>query len=187
MRVQESRNAYMGIMVGVGTVLADNPQLTCRLPGGRNPIRIVCDSHLRIPVDCVLVQTAKEIQTIVAVVEGSLQEQKEKAEQLAASGVKIVICDETDSHLDLKDLMQKLGALGIDSILLEGGGTLNYSALKAGIVQELQVYVAPKIFGGADAKTAVEGTGVESPAEAFLFHLVDTEQIGQDLLLRYRK
>lgn len=187
MRVQESRNAYMGIMVGVGTVLADNPQLTCRLPGGRNPIRIVCDSHLRIPVDCVLVQTAKEIQTIVAVVEGSLQEQKEKAEQLAASGVKMVICGEMDGHLDLKDLMQKLGAFGIDSILLEGGGTLNYSALKADIVQELQVYVAPKIFGGADAKTAVEGTGVESPQEAFLFHLVEMEQIGEDLLIRYRK
>lgn len=187
MRVQESRNAYMGIMAGVGTVLSDNPHLTCRLPGGRNPIRIVCDSHLRIPVDCVLVQTAKEIQTIVAVLESSLQEQKEKGEQLAASGVKMVICDELDGHLDLKDLMRKLGALGIDSILLEGGGTLNYSALKADIVQELQVYVAPKIFGGAEAKTAVEGTGVESPAEAFLFHLVETEQIGEDLLLRYKK
>lgn len=185
MRVQECRNAYMGIMAGIGTVLADNPQLTCRLPEGRNPIRIVCDSHLRIPEDCTLVQTAKEVQTIVAVLAASLQEQKEKAERLQKSGITFLVCNEDEKHVDLQDLMQKLGAYGIDSILLEGSGTLNYSALQKDIVQELQVYIAPKLFGGADAKTAVEGHGVESPDEAFHFQLADMEQIGEDLLLRY--
>lgn len=184
-RVAESRNKYMGIMAGIGTVLADNPMLTCRMDGGRNPIRIICDSSLRIPLDSNIVNTAKDVKTIVAASD-ECKNIRKKAEQLSNRGIEIIFVSRDADGLDLKELMIKLGEKGIDSILLEGGGTLNYSALTAGIVNELNVYIAPKIFGGASALSPVEGMGVESPDDARKFILKRTEQLGEDILLVYK-
>lgn len=190
--VQLTRNKYTGIMVGIGTVIKDNPMLNCRIEGGRNPVRIVCDSYLNIPLDCNLVNTAKDIRTIVATImpdetEVRYKEHIQKTKFLCDKGVEIVNVASLDGKVDLKELMVKLGELGIDGILLEGGGTLNYSALNAGIVNEVQVYIAPKIFGGSEAISPVEGLGVESPDLSFGFDLKNVKNIEDDILLTYMK
>lgn len=189
-RVQYSRNKYMGIMVGIGTVIKDNPMLNCRIDGGRNPVRIICDTGLNIPVSCNIVTTACDIRTIVAtgiVEENSekYEEYKTKADVLAAKGIEVLGIATKDGHIDLNELMIKLGEMGIDSILLEGGGKLNYSALMADVADEIQVYIAPKIFGGENAVTPVEGDGVLLPDEAFEFDLKNVEKIDKDILLTY--
>lgn len=190
--VQLTRNKYTGIMVGIGTVIKDNPMLNCRIEGGRNPVRIVCDSYLNIPLDCNLVSTAKDIRTIVATImpeetEARYKEHMQKENSLYDKGVEIIHVEILDGKVNLKDLMIKLGELGIDGILLEGGGTLNYSALNAGIVNEVQAYIAPKIFGGSEAISPVEGLGVESPDLSFGFGLKKVENIEDDILLTYVK
>ena len=187
--VQHMRHQYMGIMAGIGTVLADDPMLNVRIPGLKSPVRIICDSGLRIPMDSKIVKTAKEYRTIVAYAgehsgEGCKETEK-KAEQLHAAGVKTVSVPDADGRVDLRKLMEYLGKQGIDSVLLEGGGTLNDAALSAGIVNEICAFIAPKIFGGAGAKTPVSGIGVAHPAEAVMLTLRQVETIGDDLMLRY--
>lgn len=187
-RVQQTRNALSGIMVGIGTVLNDNPRLTCRLEGGRNPIRIICDSKLRIPLSASVVTTAGEIPTILATIEPHAEYNRFWHEQKAAleeEGVKVLAVNEINGRLDLRDLMQKLGEMNIDSVLLEGGSTLNYAALQAGIVNRVEAYVAPKFFGGAGFYTPVGGEGVEFATEAMGCKLISTEQVGEDILLTY--
>ncbi len=185
--VQESRNEYVGIMVGIGTVLTDNPQLTCRIPGGRNPIRIICDTKLRIPMDSNIVKTAKEIPTIIATANEHLNHNPEKIKVLEASGLTVLQVGLIDDRLDLKELMVLLGQMNIDSILLEGGGTLNYSALMQDIVSEVHMYVAPKILGGRDALTPVEGVGVDTPSLAKLFEIKSVEKVFDDIKVKYIK
>lgn len=177
------RKRVSAIMVGIGTVLADNPMLNCRVEEPSNPIRIVCDSNLRIPLDCNLVTTAKDIPTYVATVSNDV----EKISTLEALGVKVVNTQPKDDRVDLSQLMQILGSLKIDSVLIEGGSELNFSALKSGIVDCIQVYLAPMILGGATAKTPVGGLGFESPDVAKKFKLVKNETIGNDLFLEYRR
>ena len=177
--VHNLRHELMGIMVGVGTVLADNPSLNCRLPGKKNPVRIICDSALRTPLESRVVQTAGEQKTILA----CLRQEAEKKKPYKEAGCEIIELPEKDGHIDLQALMQELGARGIDSILLEGGGTLNDSALQSGIVREVYAYIAPKIFGGARAKTPVMGLGIDTPAEAYRLKDIRLEQIGEDILL----
>lgn len=180
-RVQRSRHKYMGIMAGVQTVLADNPRLTCRMEGGRNPIRIICDTHLRTPLTAEVVQTAGEIRTIIAASEAD----GPRAEAFRRAGCEVLFVPAEEGHISLRILMEKLGAMGIDSILLEGGGELNYSALKSGIVQKVEAYIAPKLFGGQAAKTPVSGEGVALPDQAFALHSPKIRQIGQDILVEW--
>jgi len=180
--VQKSRKKLMGIMAGIGTVLADNPMLTCRIEEGATPIRIICDSSLKIPPESNIVQTAKDIKTIIAF----CNENPEKEKQLSLMGCQMLKVNSLEGKTDLKDLMKKLGEMKIDSILLEGGGELNYSALKSGIVNMVQVYIAPKIFGG-NAKTPVGGRGVDTPDEAYMFGEPTIKRIGNDILLEYEK
>lgn len=179
--VQETRNALTGIMVGVQTVLNDNPSLTCRIEGGRNPVRIVCDSKLRISPESNLVKTAQKIPTIVATV----SEDAKKSAVLEEAGVRIFVTKEKDGRVDLQDLMRRLGEEKIDSILLEGGGTLNQSALAEGIVNHVQAYIAPKIFGGSGRYTPVSGIGAEEPSQAYFLKKTSMRQIGEDILLEY--
>jgi diaminohydroxyphosphoribosylaminopyrimidine deaminase/5-amino-6-(5-phosphoribosylamino)uracil reductase len=170
-------------MVGIETVLHDDPLLNCRLKNGKNPIRIICDSYLHIPVNSRICQTAGEIPTIVA----TTMTNSVKVSRLKALGVKILTLPNKNGKVDLPILMQKLGEFCVDSILLEGGGVLNYSALNDGLVQEMYVYIAPKIFGGKEAKTPVEGKGVLLPKECFQFAAPEISVLGDDLLLRFKK
>lgn len=179
--VQLMRHRYMGIMVGIGTVLADDPMLNTRLEGKKSPIRIICDSKLRIPTDCQICKTAKAYPTIIAYSE----ENREKSRQLTELGIQLIRCPDGKGEVDLKKLMEYLGEQGIDSVLLEGGGTLNDSALRAEIVHKLMVFVAPKLFGGENSKTPVAGIGVDEPSEAAMMKFKGVKQIGEDLLLEY--
>ena len=187
-RVQQTRNALKGIMVGIGTVLNDDPMLTCRIDGGRNPIRIICDSKLRIPLSSHVVTTAKEVATIVATIEPHAEYTRFWNEQKAAleeQGVEVVVVKEVNDRLDLKDLMRQLGERKIDGILLEGGSTLNYAALQAGIVNRIEAYIAPKLFGGAGLYTPVGGEGVEYATEGIECQLLTADKIEEDMLLTY--
>lgn len=191
--VQTLRNHYKGIMAGIGTVLADDPMLNCRIEGGRDPIRIIADSHLRIPIDSQLVRTAGQQPLIVACLPDA---DEEKAAQLQEKGVEVLripgvttadITEEQKEVISLPVLMKELGARKIDGILLEGGGQLNESALQAGIVQRVYCYIAPKIFGGAQAKTPVEGQGLAKAADAWHFTRIGMQEFGQDILLEYER
>ena len=177
--VQHMRHRYMGIMAGIGTVLADDPMLNVRVEGWKSPIRILCDSGLRIPLDGQIVKSAGKYRTIVAYADSEITEVKRK--RLHEMGVETICCPDENNQVDLKKLMKYLGEEGIDSILLEGGGTLNDSALRAGIVQEVQAFIAPKLFGGMNSKTPVEGIGVRFPSEAVKLKCTDICQIGEDI------
>ena len=177
--VQHMRHRYMGIMAGIGTVLADDPMLNVRVEGWKSPIRILCDSGLRIPLDGQIVKSAGKYRTIVAYADSENTEAKRK--RLHEMGVETICCPDENNQVDLKKLMKYLGKEGIDSILLEGGGTLNDSALRAGIVQEVQAFIAPKLFGGMNSKTPVEGIGVRFPSEAVKLKCVDICQVGEDI------
>ncbi|MDE6905441.1 MAG: bifunctional diaminohydroxyphosphoribosylaminopyrimidine deaminase/5-amino-6-(5-phosphoribosylamino)uracil reductase RibD [Lachnospiraceae bacterium] len=180
-RVQRSRHKYMGIMVGLGTVLADDPSLTCRIEGGRNPIRIVCDTHLRTPFDSQVVQTAKNVRTIIATCSAD-QRQISAFEDM---GCQVVVTGEYEGHVDLRELMKRLGDMGIDSILLEGGGSLNASAMAQGIVQKVESYIAPKLFGGDLAKSPIAGEGVLEPDLAYLLKNPKISRIEEDILIEW--
>lgn len=177
--VQEQRLKYTGIMVGVGTVLADDPMLTCRLENSRNPVRIICDSHLRTPLTSKIVRTAETIPTILA----SSSKDQQKIKNYEELGCQVLYVPEKNGHIDLNRLMELLGAAKIDSILLEGGGSLNWSALESGIVQKVQTYIAPKLFGGEEAKTPVEGKGFPDPASAVLLKNSEMIRLGDDFLI----
>ena len=177
--VQEQRLKYTGIMVGVGTVLADDPMLTCRLENSRNPVRIICDSHLRTPLTSKIVRTAETIPTILA----SSSKDQQKIKNYEELGCQVLYVPEKNGHIDLNRLMELLGAARIDSILLEGGGSLNWSALESGIVQKVQTYIAPKLFGGEEAKTPVEGKGFPDPASAVLLKNSEIIRLGDDFLI----
>ena len=180
--VQHMRHRYMGIMAGIGTVLADDPMLNVRVEGWKSPVRIVCDSSLRIPLDSQIVRSAKEYRTIVAYAGREENEEiTEKIERLHAKGVDTVCCPDGKGQIDLKKLMTYLGNEGIDSILLEGGGTLNDSALRAGIVKEVHCFIAPKLFGGKNSKTPVQGIGIGLPSEALKLKCTDICRIGEDI------
>lgn len=177
-RVHAERGHYAAIMAGIGTVLTDDPLLTCRTEDGRNPLRVICDTHLRIPLEGQIVRTASSVPTVIAAGSGS----NEKRKQLEAAGCRVWDMPMSDGHVDLQALMKRLGDEKIDSVLLEGGSTLNWAALETGIVQKVQAYIAPKLFGGA-AKTPVEGLGAALPEQAFLLKNTSVTALGEDFLL----
>lgn len=184
--VHELRHRFMAIVAGIGTVLADDPMLNCRVEGKevRQPVRVVVDSQARLPLGSRIVKTAREYRTIVAYTRFA---PSENVEALAAEGVEMLLCGEREGLVDLHDLMRLLGEGGIDSVLLEGGGNLNFSFLEGELVDEIYAFVAPKIVGGMNAKTSVEGRGVEKMMEALPFRFADVERLGGDVLLKYRR
>ncbi len=183
--VQEMRKELPAIMVGIGTVLYDDPQLTCRIEGARNPIRIIADSNLMIPIKSKVVQTAKQIKTFVATTEKMKEQKKDKIKRLEDLGVFILLIPEKDGHVDLSVLMEKLGMMKVNGILLEGGGTLNWGMLKEGLVQEVRTFTAPKIFGGEKAKTPVDGEGISEVDNCALGELIELKALDKDIYARY--
>ena len=223
--VHKLRGRYSAIMAGIGTVLADDPMLNCRLEGAHQPVRIIVDSSLRLPLDSQIVKTANEYRTIVACAnsqgvesvekdDNTLQNQENSAademngvsfrksadnvkneisneklnvkkEVLEKNGVEVWELPGEEGKVDLWKLIQKIGEAGIDSILIEGGGELHESALREGIVNHICAYVAPKIFGGAMAKSPVEGIGVDEPGEGALLENLNITILGEDILLEY--
>lgn len=174
------RNEVSGIMVGVETVIKDNPQLTCRLENGKNPVRIIVDSTLRIPMESKVIEEADITETIIATTEKA---EKKKLAKLEALGVTILTIKSKENRVDLKELMKALGEKKIDSILIEGGATLNFSAFKEGIVDKVQVYIAPKIIGGEKSKTSVGGSGIEILKNAYKVKNITSRTVEEDILI----
>ncbi len=181
------RSENMAIMVGINTILKDDPNLTCRHSMGLSPVRIVCDTHLRTPLNSNIVVTAKQMsdkyrwpRTIIAT---AVRDEKLLKPYKDSGIVFVHVEKEDDGHISLPLLMNKLGNMQIDSLILEGGGLLSWSALKSGIVRKVQTYLAPKIFGGGDAPTPVAGLGKELPDDAFKLKNVKLERIGKDIFL----
>lgn len=179
--VHELRNYYTGILVGIGTVLQDDPLLTCRIPGGRNPVRIVCDSHLRIPVDCRLCSSTDQAPVIIACIDDPEQKQS----ILEAKGVQVLFTAEQNGCIDIPDLLQKLGEREIDGILVEGGGTINAAFVAARQVHHVYAYVGSQIFGGVNPYTPVSGPGIEVPADSLKLCHPQIQTFGNDILIEY--
>lgn len=185
--VHQLRGRYAGILAGIGTVLADDPMLNCRIDGAHQPLRIILDSHLRIPMGSRLVRSAKEYPLLIVCNESTRdrEEGTNRTQKLEEAGAKVWTLPEKNGHPDLNVLMQRLGEEKIDSVLIEGGGTVNEAALKAHIVHHVYAYIAPKIFGGEDAKTPVEGSGIRLPQECAKLRLAKITVLLNDMLLEY--
>lgn len=185
--VHQLRGRYAGILAGIGTVLADDPMLNCRIDGAHQPLRIILDSQLRIPMGSRLVRSAKEYPLLIVCNESNRdrEEGTSRIQKLEEAGAKVWTLPEKNGHPDLNVLMQRLGEEKIDSVLIEGGGTVNEAALKAHIVHHVYAYIAPKIFGGEDAKTPVEGSGIRLPQECAQLRLAKITVLLNDMLLEY--
>lgn len=185
--VHQLRGRYAGILAGIGTVLADDPMLNCRIDGAHQPLRIILDSQLRIPMGSRLVRSAKEYPLLIVCNESTRdrEEGMSRIQKLEEAGAKVWTLPEKNGHPDLNVLMQRLGEEKIDSVLIEGGGTVNEAALKAHIVHHVYAYIAPKIFGGEDAKTPVEGSGIRLPQECANLRLAKITVLLNDMLLEY--
>lgn len=206
--VHKERAKYAAIMAGIGTVISDDPMLNVRVDGEElhQPVRIIVDSELRIPLDSNIVKTAKEHKTYVAynekclekemlpdsnvskseeyVTQGDCEEKRlSKKDALMESGIELLECSGDDGKVDITKLFRKLGELKIDSIFVEGGGRIHEAVLRTGYVNHVMAYVAPKLFGGKDAKTPVEGQGIETPSDCVKLSFTKMTQLGDDILL----
>lgn len=179
--VQALRGRCAAILAGIGTVLADDPLLNCRLPGAHQPLRVILDSRLRIPPESKLCQTAFEYPTLAVCCCPNPERQK----ALEALGVEVAALPEAGGRVSLPALMELLGKRQISSVLIEGGGQVHEAALRAGIVRRVCAYIAPKLLGGKDAKTPVEGLGAASPDGAALLEALRLTRLGEDILLEY--
>lgn len=180
-RVHELRREVDAIMVGINTVLMDDPKLTVhKIPANRddNPLRVVVDSKGRTPLSSRILNS--EASTLVAVSELAdskrVKELKRKAE--------VLVCGK--NLVDLDALMQNLASKGVKKLMLEGGSTLNYSMLIGGFVSEIRVCIAPMIAGGRDAKTLADGDGVDFMKDAVKLKIKKGYKLGEDLIVEYQ-
>ena len=177
--VQTQRGRYRAIMVGVGTVIGDDPRLTCRAEGGRNPLRVICDTNLRTPLSAVVVQTAALNPTLIATASNdpaAIAAYEEK-------GCQVVTFPRKGDYVDLAAVVAYLGRNGVDSVLLEGGSGLHWSALEAGLVNKVQAYIAPKLLGGEGARSPVGGKGFPYPNDVVMVKNITVTPLGPDYLL----
>lgn len=181
-RVHSLRARVDGIMVGLGTVLADDPKLTVKFVRGRNPQRIVVDSKARTPLEANVVKTAGQIPTIIAT---TSRAPSRNVKVLRNAGATVLTCG-NGPRVYLSLLLRRLLARGIRKILLEGGGTLNWSMLSQGLVDEVSVAISPRILGGAEAITLVEGGGVVATKDAIKLRPISVKSYGSDVVLRYK-
>ena len=174
------RDIYDGIMVGINTVIEDNPMLTARVDGGKNPIRIVVDSSLKIDINANVVQD-KSAKTIIATTDKA---DKDKILKLQAQDVDVIVVDkDKNDKVDIEKLLDILGQQNICSILVEGGATLSGSFVAKKLVDKVYFFIAPKIVGGKEAKTPVAGTGILNLQEALALKAIQIEKLEEDILI----
>ncbi len=178
------RSQMDAIMVGIGTVLADDPDLSARgndprsnQRRGRQPVRVVLDSRLRIPVSAKVLRWVIEQPTIVCTTE---QASKTKIQQLERLGVRVWVMPRRSRRVSLPAVLKRLGREGLTTVLMEGGATLNASALKERVVDHIQLYIAPKLLGGHDAMGLIGGTAPKRIQSAWQIEQVCVRQLGQD-------
>ena len=174
------RDIYDGIMVGINTVIEDNPMLTARVDGGKNPIRIVVDSSLKIDINANVVQD-KSTKTIIATTDKA---DKDKILKLQAQDVDVIVVDkDKNDKEDIEKLLDILGQQNICSILVEGGATLSGSFVAKKLVDNVYFFIDPKFIGGKEAKTPVAGTGILNLQEALALKDIQIEKLEEDILI----
>lgn len=176
------RKQYSAIMVGINTVINDNPMLDCRIENPRNPIRIILDSSLKIDLSSNICKTAKDIKTYIA----TISDDEKKIKSLENLGIAIIKTSALNNRVNIKELINILGRdKNIDSILVDGGASVNASLLKEKLVNKILIYIAPKIFGGFSSKAPISDIDIDDPNNAIL--LVDgvIKNIDNDLFLEY--
>lgn len=182
-RVHQIRKELDAIMVGISTVLADNPRLTVHKISSKrsdNPLRVVTDSKARTPLHARIL--SGDAETLIAV---SQEAPQEKVQALMDRGENVDVILAGKSRVDLTILMDELAQRGVRSLLLEGGSTLNFSMLQAGLVDEVRVCIAPRIAGGVEAVTFVGGDGADYMKDAFKLELKKSYKLGKDFILEY--
>lgn len=180
--VHRLRSMCDGIMVGINTVLQDNPRLDVRLEGEEesNPIRIIVDSEAKLPLDAIVVKTAPQHKTILAT---TARAAGQKLASLRSRGVEVLVLPAQNEKVDLRALMHALGQQEISILLVEGGGTLNYSLLEQNLIDKLYCFIAPLLFGGRGAPTPLEGAGIMEPEQAWVVENMEIKQLENDLLI----
>ena len=178
-RLHKLRAKMDAVMVGAGTILADDPSLTVRRVKGKNPIRVVVDGRARIPANAKVLD--RSARTIVAVLRTA---KKIKLEELRKAGADVIIFD--GKTIDLRSLLGGLYMRGVRRLLLEGGSTLNWNMVERDLVDEIRVTIAPRIVGGEKAKTLVGGAGFSKVKQGTMLKLFKVSSIGSDILLVYR-
>lgn len=170
-RVHKLRSSVDGIVVGISTVLEDNPMLNVRYHsrGTKYPVRIIIDSKARIPLNSRIIRSSKKIQTIVGTTRNA---PTRKITSLEKAGVQVLFSG--NRKVNIKNLFQQLENLGLKRILVEGGGEINWSVLKKGLASELIVTISPVVVGGRNAKTLVEGDGISSITKGIKLKLTRT-------------
>jgi diaminohydroxyphosphoribosylaminopyrimidine deaminase/5-amino-6-(5-phosphoribosylamino)uracil reductase len=185
--VHRLRSQVDAVIVGIGTVRADNPNLSARGPKnasqlrmGRQPVRVVLDSRLHIPLQANVLEWVHEQPTIVCT---TVQASPKKIETLQKQGVQVWVVPQKRGRVSLTAALRKLGKAGISSVLLEGGSTLNASALHEGLVNEVRLYIAPLLMGGQDAKGLIGGVSPRTLKQSWRLVSPELKKIGQDWLV----
>jgi len=181
-RVHQLRNEVDAVLVGIGTVLRDDPLLTTRLgiADQRDPIRVIVDNLARLPLRAKVVNRASTAPTILAV---SQMAPRTKLEALEREGVQVIVVENSPRRVSLERLLEVLGKRGILSVMIEGGAEINASALREGIADKVLVFLAPILIGGKSTPTAVGGEGIESLAQALRLRDVRIERFDGDILV----
>ena len=183
--VHELRSSVDAVLTGIGTVLKDNPLLTSRIRGGKNPYRIIVDTNLRIPLNAKVIKH-KDHKTIIAAISKSKIQNPKKINKLKNLGVQVLIVKAKNGKVDLKALLKELGKLNIMSLMIEGGSSINASALSDKVVDKVMFFIAPKIIGGADSITSVGGKSPALLKNALRINNLQIKKMGEDLLLEGR-
>jgi diaminohydroxyphosphoribosylaminopyrimidine deaminase/5-amino-6-(5-phosphoribosylamino)uracil reductase len=177
--VHKLRNQVDGVLVGIGTVLRDDPLLTSRMRGGRDPYRIVLDSRLKIPEGAKVIGTSPS-KAIIATTELA---PKEKIERLGKKGVKILVIDSKEGKVNLKSCLSRLGQIGMMTLMVEGGSQVNGSFLDEGLIDKLLLFLSPKLIGDQQALGMFGGRGVSRLQEAVFLKEIKAKRVGEDILL----
>ena len=186
-RVHEIRKECDAIMVGIGTVLEDDPRLTVHKVDARpedNPVRVVVDSRCRTPADARI--TNGDAKTVLACANAYKKDFLASDKYLTFKEKGVRFFWSGDKRVDLTSLMSYLHEEGIEKLMLEGGATLNFSMIKAGLIDEINICVAPMVVGGVNAKTFFDGDGFDTMDEAVRLELFDSYSLGKDLILKYK-
>lgn len=174
------RDSHDAVLVGINTVLMDNPSLTTRIPGGRDAVRVIVDSRLRIPVNAKVVAQSSPARTMVATLANA---PKNKIKELQDAGVEVLTIRSAHGRVDLRDLMKKLGKRDIMSALIEGGAEINASALKAGLVDKVVMFLAPLLMTGTDSLCSIGGSSPAKLSQAIKLRDVSVKFVGKDLMV----
>ncbi len=171
------RDTHDAVLVGIGTVLRDDPALTCRIPGGRDPLRVVVDSRLRTPPDARMLREGSS----PVVVATTHRARPEDVDRLRQAGAEVWVCGEEDGRVSLPDLFRRLAQRGVLSVLVEGGSTLHAAVLEAGLADRIVAFIAPVLIGGHEAPGPVGGKGIAEIAEALRLAHFTVRSVGPDL------